>query len=612
MSQAKHDLWAVASSVADSSKGRDPSLYMNPSRLGLQLNPPQQHWFKERLRTRVFKEREKGDAHKFLVGKNWTFVKDGLDDFRTGAPPDEGPESVLRPKAYGVIGPNVFLTDELRHKRPTGVKERAMPRKGGGTGSVPAKAPTAPSTEPPSKPSRWSKEEKETLLFGKSTLTQTAKKRHIDTLESSLLAHPLALYPHIEEGMPSDVFETVVDILDPELNIGSEANFDDDALLAKQRRKGESMTAEHGDQSMADLTTEQPTPTQITQAGTTQQSHMMTGQTVSGLASANNTTTHDRKMLNNNNNNNNNSQSARGSTAPRAASNDPNHKNASTTRNKKGANNNKSSTHKGSNAGTTNSASLTANTGTQHSRRKKSLSHNPQESPSLDLHIANITKDFCDWVAGIGGETNNIEEATVASLFASGYETKPALSVPILIVDDAAVPTELKGGDAPPPTAAPGKEEEEEAKEEEVRKSRAESRRRKKDIETPPSAVQPRPRFRYGAWYLPPKLWRPLDVGEGLEDPKKLEDKEMSEGKVRSDKLDVELAPLHGSKVFIEYLEKKECRLPNFLTRVAKIQEEIASMQVDERGTTATTRREAQVGSRGAATARSKASRGGN
>lgn len=67
--------------------------------------------------------------------------------------------------------------------------------------------------------------------------------------------------------MPSDVFETVVDILDPELNIGSEANFDDDALLAKRRRKGESMTAEHGDHSMADLTTEQPTPTQITQVG---------------------------------------------------------------------------------------------------------------------------------------------------------------------------------------------------------------------------------------------------------------------------------------------------------------------------------------------------------
>ena len=80
-----------------------------------------------------------------------------------------------------------------------------------------------------------------------------------------------------------------------------------------------------------------------------------------------------------------------------------------------------------------------------------------------------------------GGETNNIEEATVASLFASGYETKPALSVPILIVDDAAVPTELKGGDAIPPTAPAAAAANEKEEEEETRKSRAgtESRRKK-------------------------------------------------------------------------------------------------------------------------------------
>lgn len=604
MGEAKQDSWAVASSVGDTSRGRDPNLYMNPSRLGLKLAPPQQHWFKERLRTRVFKERTKDEAHKFLVGRNWTFVKDGLDDFRTGAPPDEGPESVLRPKAYGVIGPNVFLTDETRHKRATGIKERAMPRRGGGgvVGGVSGKTTAAASTEPPLKSSRWTMDEKKTLLFEKSTLTQTSKKRHIDSLETSLLAHPLALYPHIEEGMPSDVFEAVVDLLDPELNIGSEANFDDNALIAKQRRKqGESMTAEHGDQSMAELTIEQLTPTQP--------SHMMTGHTVSGLASANNTATQDRKTLQQNN-------SLRGSTANRVSS--PGPRNASTTRNnntKRTANTNKSSTNKGSNAGTSNSATLTANTGTHHSRRKKSLLNNPQESPSLDLHISSITKDFCDWVAGIGGETSNIEEATVASLFASGYETKPALSVPILIVDDAAVPTELKGGDAPPPpTALAGKEEEEEEAEE-ARKSRAESRRKKpKEVKAPSSSsVEPRPRFRYGAWYLPPKIWRPLDVGEGLEDPKKLEDQAMSEGKIRSDHLDVELAPLHGSKVFIEYLEKRESRLPNFLTRVALLQDEIADLQVEERGTTAATRREVQAVSRGAATSRSKAaSRGGN
>ena len=45
-------------------------------------------------------------------------------------------------------------------------------------------------------------------------------------------------------------------------------------------------------------------------------------------------------------------------------------------------------------------------------------------------------------------------------------------------------------------------------------------------------------------------------------------------------------------QVFIEYLEKRESRLPNFLTRVALLQDEIADLQVEERGTTAATRRE--------------------
>ena len=34
----------------------------------------------------------------------------------------------------------------------------------------------------------------------------------------------------------------------------------------------------------------------------------------------------------------------------------------------------------------------------------------------------------------MGGDTNNIDEATILSLFASGYDTKPALSVPIHVV----------------------------------------------------------------------------------------------------------------------------------------------------------------------------------
>ena len=47
-------------------------------------------------------------------------------------------------------------------------------------------------------------------------------------------------------------------------------------------------------------------------------------------------------------------------------------------------------------------------------------------------------------MSSLGGDTNNIEESTITSLFASGYETKPALSVPIHVVELTNVPPELR------------------------------------------------------------------------------------------------------------------------------------------------------------------------
>ena len=64
-------------------------------------------------------------------------------------------------------------------------------------------------------------------------------------------------------------------------------------------------------------------------------------------------------------------------------------------------------------------------------------------------HIKNVTQLFCDWVASLGGDSNNIDESTITSLFASGYETKPALSVPIHVVELASVPPELRTSAAP-------------------------------------------------------------------------------------------------------------------------------------------------------------------
>jgi len=68
-----------------------------------------------------------------------------------------------------------------------------------------------------------------------------------------------------------------------------------------------------------------------------------------------------------------------------------------------------------------------------------------------DEEVKSVTQQFCEWVASLGGDSNNIDEATITSLFASGYETKPALSVPVHVVELANVPPELRLSTALPP-----------------------------------------------------------------------------------------------------------------------------------------------------------------
>ncbi len=54
-----------------------------------------------------------------------------------------------------------------------------------------------------------------------------------------------------------------------------------------------------------------------------------------------------------------------------------------------------------------------------------------------------MTEEYCDWVKSLGGE-HNIDPVTLTSLFASGYDTKPALSVPIHVVELTNIPPELR------------------------------------------------------------------------------------------------------------------------------------------------------------------------
>lgn len=52
--------------------------------------------YKERLQTKYVKTKNPRDTSKFLIGKNWTFTKDGLDDFRDGLPPPQSDGDLLK------------------------------------------------------------------------------------------------------------------------------------------------------------------------------------------------------------------------------------------------------------------------------------------------------------------------------------------------------------------------------------------------------------------------------------------------------------------------------------------------------------------------------------
>jgi len=183
-------------------------------------------------------------------------------------------------------------------------------------------------------------------------------------------------------------------------------------------------------------------------------------------------------------------------------------------------------------------------------------------TPAEDAHIQKVTENFCQWVAELGGDSNNIDESTVMGLFSGGYESKPALSAPIHVVELTNVPPELRMN-----SAAPGQS-------------------RMSSTQTPGTAeadsrllnagyvhTKPTKAVRYGAWYLKPKQWRKLKPGEDIVDPNQKEGV-YSEAKRRSVALDSELSSMHGAKEFIKFMRHKGNSVPDFLSRVAALQQD--------------------------------------
>ncbi|KAK3100779.1 hypothetical protein FSP39_025196 [Pinctada imbricata] len=404
-------------------------------------------WYKERLDTKFIKSLKPSDTSKTLVGKNWIFVKDGLDDFRDGLPPLTQGDILIK----GTKGPGPNLTGS--GENVSAVKQPAVRR-------------------------RFTKHQ---ICYSRSTPLQQSRRDHIDEIEYSLIQHPLALYPHLEEAVSAELFEDIVDILDPEMNLDPDEELDDH-LEEEDEEEEEGKEEERPETAKSDAEKSQDS----NEEGKIRNPYRW---------------------------------------LPRKEE--------------------------------------------REKKDKRKTTEKSASSESQEEHIKKVTKEFCDWVAeSLGGDQNKFEESTIMSLFASGYETKPALSVPIHVVELTNVPQELRqqatitqqqaNKNLPPP---------------EQKKNSW-----KYSGQYEPSWVK----FQYGAWYLDPKSWTKRKDDEPLENPKETKDKEMSEAKKKSKSLNHVIAQSQGAKLFMDWVNepkrqndpKKDHTKPEFLDEVAEIQEQ--------------------------------------
>ncbi|XP_069834284.1 protein FAM47E isoform X2 [Dendropsophus ebraccatus] len=157
--------------------------------LGSDSQPPRYPWYKERLHKKFLKE----SNHKLhlsgaLNTHQWKFLPKGVDDFRDGYPTATDTPHVTAGKRHAL-----FLQNVADDPKPT---QKHI--------------------------NRFSKEQ---VYFSKLIPQQQARREYIAGIEYGLAQHPLALYPHLEEGVPPDIFEEIVGILDPEMRLKSASGF---------------------------------------------------------------------------------------------------------------------------------------------------------------------------------------------------------------------------------------------------------------------------------------------------------------------------------------------------------------------------------------------------
>uniref|UniRef100_G1PKQ1 Family with sequence similarity 47 member E n=1 Tax=Myotis lucifugus TaxID=59463 RepID=G1PKQ1_MYOLU len=151
---------------------------LEPLPLGMKCKP----WFKDRdrLPSRYLSRQNNklGKCPTSMDSRRWVFVKEGLDDFRTGCP---SPEDVI------TRGPREGFLPKVAHRipRPPPKKIHRQPPKGAD-------------------------------LCSKLSPAQRARKAFVENTEASLSKHPLATYLKLEKDLSPDLMLKVLEVLDPD------------------------------------------------------------------------------------------------------------------------------------------------------------------------------------------------------------------------------------------------------------------------------------------------------------------------------------------------------------------------------------------------------------
>jgi len=226
-----------------------------------------------------------------------------------------------------------------------------------------------------------------------------------------------------------------------------------------------------------------------------------------------------------------------------------------------------------------------------------------------------VTAEFATWANELSNATPNVDPQTIKSLFASGYESKPALTVPIQVYELTNLPAELrivdiedaKGGEKGGPI--------------DTTDSKSFQQNAPTDTEVNPLYRDTNvvaEKKKYGAWYINSKSWnayykapkqdpdeilleRATDpqnvvnqvIKSEISDPnlaaiekvrmKREIQEQLAQSKDKNDierETELELAQLNSARLFREYLERQPAlKRPDFMSKIINIQDEANKTQ---------------------------------